>query len=492
MNTHISGAGQPATSSDRPSPASARGTTAAPPRHPFIELLARHAAVARAAWGLRHALDGPSRLPHEAQFLPARLALQETPPHPAPRWAALAIALFFLLALAWSILAEIDVVATATGRLVVDEHTKLIQPLEPGIVRAIHVREGNHVKAGDLLIELDATAPGADSETLQAEHDAAEREAQSTSALLAALGGGGLQIEQLSPAATAVAQAEWADIRARQAQLAAEATQRRAELRTHGEAIAKLEATLPLARQREADLLALQAQGFVAGHASQDRTRERIELERDLATLRARHAEAEAALAEREQARSTHLAETRRTLNERLAQSREKLAQLAPQSTKAAQRQRMTRLTAPVSGIVQQLAVHTVGGVVTEAQPLMVIVPDAAMLSAEVMLENKDIGFVQSGQPAEVKLETFNFTRYGTVPATVAQVSADAVVDEKRGPLYTATLTLASRQMRIDGKAVPLVPGMTLSAEIKTGKRRVIEYLLSPLQQTASESLRER
>jgi hemolysin D len=466
--------------------------SAARPRHPVVELLARHLQVFRAAWDLRHELDGAKRLPHEVQFQPARLALQETPPHPAPRWAALAIGTFFLLALAWSILAEIDVVATATGRLVVNDHTKLIQPLEPGIVRAIHVRDGSHVKAGDLLIELDATAPGADGETVQAERAAAEREVQSTSALLNALSAGSLQTTKLSPAATAVAQAEWADIRARQAQLLAEATQRRAELGTNSEAIAKLQATVPLARQREADLQALQAQGFVAGHASQDRTRERIELESDLATLRARRAETEAALAERDQARATHLAETRRTLNERLAQAREKLAQLAPQANKAAQRQRMARLVAPVDGTVQQLAVHTEGGVVTEAQPLMVIVPDAATLSAEVTLENKDIGYVQSGQAAAVKLETFNFTRYGAVPATVTQLSADAVMDEKRGPLYTATLTLSSRTLRVDGRDVPLAPGMALSAEIKTGKRRVIEYLLSPLQQTASESLRER
>jgi hemolysin D len=465
---------------------------AARSRHPVVELLARHLQVFRAAWGLRHELDGAKRLPHEVQFQPARLALQETPPHPAPRWAALAIGTFFLLALAWSILAEIDVVATATGRLVVSDHTKLIQPLEPGIVRAIHVRDGSRVKAGDVLIELDATAPGADGETLQAERAAAEREVQSTSALLAALGAGSLQTAKLSPAATAVAQAEWADIRARQAQLLAEATQRRAELGTNSEAIAKLQATVPLARQREADLQALQAQGFVADHASQDRTRERIELESDLATLRARRAETEAALAEREQARATHLAETRRALNERLTQAREKLAQLAPQATKAAQRQRMARLVAPVDGTVQQLAVHTEGGVVTEAQPLMVIVPDAATLSAEVTLENKDIGYVQSGQAAAVKLETFNFTRYGAVPATVTQLSADAVMDEKRGPLYTATLTLSGRTLRVDGRDVPLAPGMALSAEIKTGKRRVIEYLLSPLQQTANESLRER
>ncbi|WP_374563898.1 HlyD family type I secretion periplasmic adaptor subunit [Ideonella sp.] len=461
-------------------------------RHPVVELLARHLQVLRAAWGLRKELDGAKRLPHEAQFLPDRLALQETPPHPAPRWAALAIAAFFLLALGWSILAEIDVVATATGRLVVNDHTKLVQPLEPGIVRAIHVREGSHVQAGDLLIELDATAPGADGDTVRAERAAAEREMQSTSALLAALASGNLQFAQLSPTATAVAQAEWADIRARQAQLTAEAAQRQAELGTNSEAIAKLQATVPLARQREADMQALQAQGFVAGHASQDRTRERIELESDLATLRARRAETEAALAERQQARATHLAETRRTLNERLAQAREKLAQLAPQATKAEQRQRMARLVAPVAGTVQQLAIHTEGGVVTEAQPLMVIVPDDAALSAEVTLENKDIGFVQSGQEAAIKLETFNFTRYGTVPAVVSQVSADAVIDEKRGPLYTVTLSLNSKHMRVDGKAVPLAPGMTLSVEIKTGKRRVIEYLMSPLQQTANESLRER
>lgn len=461
-------------------------------RHPAIELLARHFQVLRTAWGLRHEIDGPQRLAHETQFLPARLALQETPPHPAPRWAALTIGAFFLLVLTWSIVAEVDVVATATGRLVVSDHTKLIQPLEPGVVRAIHVRDGSRVKAGDLLIELDATAPGADGETLLAERQAAEREAQSTAALLGALGSGNLHATGLSAAAKAVAQAEWSDIRARQAQLAAEVTQRKAELNTNAEAIAKLQATLPIVRQREADLQSLQSQGFVAGHASQDRTRERIELESDLSTLRARRAETEAGLAERQQAMSTHLAETRRTLNERLAQAREKLAQLAPQATKAEQRQRLARLVAPVDGIVQQLAVHTEGGVVTEAQPLMVIVPDGGTLSAEVTMENKDIGYVHNGQEAAVKLETFNFTRYGAVPATVTQLSADAVIDEKRGPLYTATLTLSRRTLLVDGREVPLGPGMALSAEIKTGKRRVIEYLLSPLQHTASESLRER
>lgn len=461
-------------------------------RAPWRDLLSRYQQVLRSAWATRSELDGPVLLPHERQFLPARMALQETPPHPAPRYAAWAICGFFLLALCWSLLAQVDVVATATGRLVVTGHTKLIQPLEPGVVRSIHVQDGSRVRAGDLLVELDATGPGTEGDTVQAERDAATRELQATTALLAALSDNRLQTHAIAEPAAATATAEWADIQARQAQLGAEIQQRRAELRTHREAIAKLEATLPLSRQREADLLALQAQGFVASHASQDRTRERIELESDLATQRARRAETEAALAERDRARQSHLAETRRTLHERQAQAREKLAHLAPQAERAAQRQRLTRLLAPVDGTVQQLAVHTEGGVVTEAQALMVIVPAEADLNAEVTLDNKDIGFVQAGQIAAIKLETFSYTRYGTVPATVALVSADAVLDEKRGPLYTATLRLAARQLTVDGRPWPLGPGMALIAEIQTGRRRVIDYLLSPLQRLADESLHER
>ena len=122
----------------------------------------------------------------------------------------------------------------------------------------------------------------------------------------------------------------------------------------------------------------------------------------------------------------------------------------------------------------------------------MVIVPKDAEVTAEVTLENKDIGFVRAGQPAEVKLETFAYTRYGTVPATVRNVTADAVPDEKRGAVFAVTLTLGSDSLDVDGRAVRLAPGMNLTAEIKTGKRRVIEYLLSPVQRYANESLKER
>jgi hemolysin D len=139
-----------------------------------------------------------------------------------------------------------------------------------------------------------------------------------------------------------------------------------------------------------------------------------------------------------------------------------------------------------------QLAIHSVGGVVTSAQPLMIVVPDSATVTAEVTIANQDIGFVNAGQFAEVKLETFPYTKYGTVKARVDIVTADAVTDEKKGSYYPATLTLSLKDMLIDGKRVNVSPSMNITAEIKTGQRRVIEYLLSPIQNAGQTSLRDR
>lgn len=233
-------------------------------------------------------------------------------------------------------------------------------------------------------------------------------------------------------------------------------------------------------------------QGFVAGHAGQDRMRERVELERDLATQRARLAEAQAALRESENGRAAYLAEVKRSLHDREAQADLKRQQATQEQAKANQREKLTTLSAPVAGVVQQLVAHTAGGVVTEAQALMVIVPADAGVTAEVTLENKDVGFVNAGQDVTIKLETFPYTRYGTVKGTVDRVTADAVNDEKRGALFPATVTLRENVIDVDGKTIRLSPGMNLTAEIKTGHRRVIEYLLSPIQRAGNESLKER
>jgi hemolysin D len=287
--------------------------------------------------------------------------------------------------------------------------------------------------------------------------------------------------------------AEWQDIRAKKAKLEAEYSRRQSEIATVKETINKLEATLPLSQRREADYQALVSQGFISGHASQDRSRERLELERDLATQRAKMREAQAALQESAQSFHAFLAETQRVLYERYFLASTKRAQLQAETDKMIQREKLTQLTSPVDGVVQQLDVHSVGAVVTSAQPLMVIVPNSSEVTAVVNVANLDIGFVTEGQETEIKLETFPYTRYGTIKARVSVLSGDAVMDEKTGAtFYPATLNLLQKHMDLDGKKVSISPGMNVTAEIKIGKRRVIEYLISPIQKAKHESLRER
>ena len=473
----------------------------AQPKHPILELLARYRAIFGHAWAHRAELAGPARLADELAFLPAALSLQQTPVHPAPRRLAWGLMILFILALVWAMVGEVDIVALAPGRIMVSERTKLIQPLEASVVKRVLVKDGERVQMGQVLVELDKSIASADQASVQEQLRAAASEMQRTRALLHSLSNPQLAAPVLhgpeanlawDTATRAQLLSEWQDISARLAKLDAESARRQAEIATVRESITKLEVTVPMAQTREADYRRLVDQGYISGHATQDKTRERIELERDLGVQRARLLEAQSAARESEQAKIAYRAETTRAINDRQALATSKHSQLQADAAKATQREKLTQLTAPVAGIVQQLAIHSVGGVVTPAQPLMVVVPDSDTVTAEVTISNQDIGFVNAGQIAEVKLETFPYTKYGTVRARVNVVTADAVTDEKKGSYYPATLTLSQKDMLIDGKRVRLSPGMNITAEIKTGKRRIIEFLLSPVQRAGSESLRER
>jgi hemolysin D len=285
---------------------------------------------------------------------------------------------------------------------------------------------------------------------------------------------------------------QYEELRARLDQLDAEIARREAELRATRELVAKLTQTVPIARQRARDYQDLLEKHFVSRHGFLEREQARIELEGDLANQKARLDEIRAALLEGTRQRAALVAETRRMTLDTLNQAGQRVSGLAQELLKAEHRDETMRLIAPVGGTVQQLAVHTVGGVVTPAQPLLVIVPGDNALEVEVFVENKDIGFVHAGQAAEVKVETFPFTKYGTVPGKVIQVSRDAIQDEKRGLVYAARVKLARATLDVEGNSVNLTPGMAVTAEIKTGRRRVIEYFLSPLLQYGDESLRER
>ncbi|MFT3859240.1 MAG: HlyD family type I secretion periplasmic adaptor subunit [Aquabacterium sp.] len=504
-----------ATTTTAPAPQNA----SQPPRHPLGDLLRHYKAVFKAAWDQRHELAGPARMADEAAFLPAALSLQATPPHPAPRRVYWAVIGLFTIALGWACFGKVDIVAVAPGRIVVSDGTKLVQPLEASVVKAIHVQDGDKVKAGQVLIELDATVAQADNTRVTTERGGALSEAWRTEALLEAFShkrgktprlpdaarqaDAGLSKSELALAETQL-QAEWENIQAQQAKMDADIEAKTAELDTAREQIRKLLATLPMVQKREEDFNTLANQGFVSQHANQDRTRARIEMERDLDTLRARREAMKVEIKQSEQARAAWRADTLKTLSERHAKADLQSRQLQAEGVKTSQRERLTTLTAPVAGTVQQLAVHTTGGVVTPAQVLLVVVPDQAHVTAEVTLENKDVGFVNLNQEAEIKLETFPFTRYGTVPAKVTTITADAVMQEAKaqpkdgeavvtgGAVFPVTLTLDKNTIDVDGKPIKLAPGMNLTAEIKTGQRRLIEYLLSPVQSHLSESMRER
>jgi len=469
-----------------------------------LDLLKRYATIFSHVWKIRKDLDPPQRLPHEAQFLPAALELQETPVSAAPRMVAWLLMTFALIAVLWAIFGKIDVVATAQGKIVPNEGSKLIQPIETAAVKAIHVVDGQAVKAGQVLVELDATMARADSTRTANDLTTAKLQAARARGLLAALTSGnaprieapsgvdaGIGIERIAQEQR-ILDGQYGEYQARVSRIDAEIAKREAERRSTQEIVKKLEQTAPIARQRAEDFKGLVEKNFISKHGYLEKEQVRIEQEADLETQRSRLKELAAAIDEAKGQRNSAVAETRRLALDTLNEAEQKATGFGQELVKSDTRGKLMTLTAPVDGTVQQLEVRTVGGVVTPAQALMVIVPKDDALEVEAFLENKDIGFVNAGQQAEVKIETFPFTKYGTIPASLTHVSRDAINDEKRGPIYSTRARLQRATMQVEDKTVNLSAGMAVSVEIKTGKRRVIEYFLSPLLQYGSESLRER
>jgi hemolysin D len=466
------------------------------------ELLDRYRRAWLHSWRRRQAMDAPPRMSHEVQFLPAALALQEQPVHPAPRCIQWLIMAFAALALIWACLGEIDVVASATGKIVPSGKTKIIQPSDVAVVKAIHVYDGQQVKAGDLLVELDAQITGADVERLKSDLLAAQVDSARANALLGAIQNDSapaslaLLIPQASPeqqlAAQRWLQGQYLELRSTLEQVDAEIEQKQAEIQAARATVDSLELTLPISQQLADDYSRLLEEQYVAKHAFLEKRQALLDQQRELKVQRVRVLELAAAKKEAERRKQGVLAQTRRAMLDLQHEAEQKAAALAQELKKAEQRDRLMRLTAPVDGSVQQLAIHTHGGVVTEAQPLMVIVPSDQPVEVEAMLENKDIGFVRPGQTVEIKVETFNFTKYGVVDGTVLSISNDAIEDEKLGLVYSTRIQLKEKTIDVNGNRIALSPGMAVRAEVKTDKRKVIDYFLSPLKEYQDESLGER
>ncbi|WP_035552074.1 HlyD family type I secretion periplasmic adaptor subunit [Burkholderia sp. 9120] len=465
----------------------------------LADLGRRYAAIWRAAWSIRRQFDAPAKLEYELAFQPAQLELVETPVHPAPRWSARILVALTVIVLAITLFARLDIVATAKGKLVPNARVKIVQPAITGVVREIAVQDGDRVTAGQLLMKLDTSQASADEDKARASRLDAGLAAARAQALLeaqrdncaprVAIVDGAPEQRQLE--AQRLAEGAWLEFEDKQRAAGAELEKRGAELDSTRQEIAKLVATAPLARAQANDYKTLSEKKYVAQHDYLDKEQTALEQEHELDAQRSHARELAAGIAEQ---RADIASAESQFLREQLYEQEkasEQLTQSRNDEAKAHTRTGLMSLSAPVAGTVQQMAVHTLGGVVTTAQALMEIVPDDA-LEVEATVENKDIGFVDVGQRAAVKIEAFPYTRYGMLEGTVVSVSNDAVQDKKLGLAFTARVRLNTNRMRIDNKWIALTPGMSVTAEIKTGRQSVAHYLLGPMVEGAQESMHER
>jgi hemolysin D len=449
----------------------------------------------------------------EMAFLPAALEIVETPPSPTGRWIAGTIIALFCVALIWASVGQIDIVASAQGKLVPSGRSKLIQPLDAGIVKAIHVHDGQTVKAGDVLIELDPTVSKAERDRLQKDLTAARLDVARLRAILAEEGDPISHYEVPEGVSTSQAALQrqllveqLAEHKAKLAVLERQYAEKEAELATVEETVAKLDALLPLMEDRLQTRKILYEQQNGTRISYLEALQQLVETQHDRAVQKSRYRQAEAALKALTETRKQAVVEFRKTSTEQLVEAERKAAGLSEELIKAEQRTRQQNLFAPVGGVVQQLAVHTIGGVVTPAQSLAMLVPSDSRVEVEASISNRDIGFVHEGQEVDIKVDTFNFTRYGLLHGKVLSVSRDAIARAKAGEgtgstssepngqqlVYSAQISIDRSRMEIDDAFVDLAPGMAVTAEIKTGSRSISSYLFSPLLRYAHDSLRER
>ena len=444
-----------------------------------------------------------------ADFSPPLLRIQEKPPAPLAGWMLRLLLGLVAGILLWAALGQLDIVAVADGKLVPSSYLKIVQPAEQGIVKEILVREGESVRAGQVLIRMDSVLSGADVKAIQAEHDNKRLALRRIDAQLA---GKAMTRETGDPVESFVqVEAQHiANVRAYENALAQERSQlekARNDLAAARQTKAKLEQVLPHYIEQERAFEKLTKDGFAGRIMYTDKQRERIEKEQDLKTQEFIIRSSEALIEQSEKKIAQISADYRRSLQTERVDTAAQYERASQELTKLAHRHDLLELRAPQAGIVKDLATHTAGTVAAPGTILMTLVPEGDKLIAEVWLSNQDVGFVRPGQEAKLKLVAFQFQKYGLVQGTVAHVNVDATEapsantrsdalsgrDRPMGPLAFRTLVeLASQDLNAGGRRYPLQPGMQVSGEIHLGTRTVLEYLLSPVQKAFHEAARER
>ena len=430
-------------------------------------------------------------------FVPAALEVLEKPPSPFARFVLLLILLLAVILLVWSVFAKVDIVVTASGVVVPKGKVKLIQPMEGGRVTAIHVRDGQQVKQGEPLITMDSTDSQADVNSLQKELE----NIQLTAMRLQAQVAGDESI--FSPSAE-ISSAE-VDLqrkllhesvlteKAHDSARGSELSRNFAEKQSLQASVAKQERALPQLKLLHEKKRNMSKKGlipeveYIQSKMSLDEAIGNLESERG--RLRA----IEAQLAKSEQEKQFAEREIKRDLLTKLNETLNRQKTLKEELVKAKNKQNYRELRSPIDGFVQQLAINTIGGVITAAQTLMVIVPIDGGLEVEAKILNKDIGLISTGQDVSIKVVAYPYTKYGDIPGQIEWIAQDAVVNEQTGPIYPLRVSLSAIQLPriVDNRPGAVSPGMTVTTDIKVGKRRVIEFFLAPILRYTHESLRE-
>ena len=475
--------------------------------------------------GVGKLLRLPKRNRDEREFLPAALEIVDTPPSPVGRAIGLTIILVAIIAIVWSIFGKVDIVAIASGRIVPAGKTKILQPADTGIVTAIHVSDGAHVKAGDVLIELNSNQVSADRDRfvrdlLQANLNLARL--RGLAATLPGTPGEGKKPNLVDPPGDAkpedltltqaAMRAQAANENAKLADLDQQIEAKQAEAAEAAANATKLQASLPMLADQEQLLRTMRDQKIGSKLDWYQINQQLIEQKHEIGVLAHRREAAEAAQRALREQRAAAATQYQMEILSELDKVRSQASELNAELTKSQQRVSQNVLLAPIDGTVQQLAIHTIGGVVTPAESLLAIVPHDDSLVVEASVQNRDVGFISEGQTVRVKVEAFNFTLYGLIEGKVLSVTRDAVqqsndgkkkndnqnegdpsaTEGQSGPVYMARIALDQDWMMTENGKVQLTPGMAVTAEIQTGERRLISYLLSPLVRKVSESMHER
>ena len=435
------------------------------------------------------------------EFLPAAEEIVETPAAPLGALVVWLVALLLVVALAWSYFGRIDIVAVANGKISTEGSTKVIQPAVSGVVTSINVHEGQRVKKGETLLALDKTTAEKDVATVNQSLNTAQVERDILRRL--AVGSNTDDIinnadlpDETKAMLRQFASSQTALSAARQQAVNSTISNYQQQLQFNQQAKHQLETNAQNLKNRKAE---------IEKQLPNVNPVDKLRLQNELSNIDQRITSADSAvlgqnqqllqsqsaLTQAQNQSQTQIAETNSAFNNQIITAEKRIIELENNLVKAKQILAQTTITAPVDGTVLSLTVKTIGGVVNAGQQLAQIVPEKAPLYVDAALDNQDVGFVKPGQRVVVKVATYPFQRYGYLEGTVENISPDAIQDDKKGLIYKAKIKLnddkSSKQNQLK-----LLPGMSVSAEITTGQRRIIEFFLDPLMTKADESLKVR